>query len=181
MILFGPVLVISVLIWIVVGQLKGDEMTDRRYVLEEPLDPYRQITEEMLVEKDFETLPPASLGVSTAELKGRFALVALRAGSVLTESELGPHLDPESLSGRSVVSVSLINDGILDAIKRGEEVTLILSPSDLTRDPLLIDSTIVLDWKTKTDKPGDVVLAIPTTDVQGLAQFIGSSKVALAR
>lgn len=151
------------------------------------IDPYVLITEQMLKPEDQEKLEGDEarknrVGVGTPqEVVGHYALETLAPSRTITNDQIGPKLPDGALANRRVTSVEVAADGMVLAIRRGAFVTLLLAPEDASKEPLVLPSTLVLDWRVRKGEGTTVFVAIETESIREFAQHAGVGKAIIAR
>ena len=120
-----------------------------------------------------------------AELTGRYVVLAVRRGGVISLNDLGPSLPPGTLSSRLLVAlpanVADVGGGM---VSRGNRVDLLLSSTaaESPRNAALRD-VVVLDVKSLPGQAGNymVVYAVRRGDEPGLLSAGGTARVFIVR
>ena len=87
---------------------------------------------------------------------------------------------PDALVDRRVTTVSLDDSGFVDALTRGKTITLVMSPDDVDKDPLILTDIPVLDWRI-VDDVAWIVVAVPADRVSEFAKYVGGSTAIVLR
>ena len=148
---------------------------------------YVQISADMLADDEAEEAASdrAPLGGavvigSADQAVGRYTLASIEAGSAIAEEQLGPWLPEGALTERALLSIEVAASRALSrAIKRGSEVTLLLSPKE-PGETTQVDGVLVLDWDDAEEGP-TYILAVPADRLDDIGRVLASATPSLVR